>query len=182
MFETKLFITVLIGTLLDLKNCNSSKNDVIIWTDSKKLMREDFKGTKPDNSNASAGASVKLRLNYAIKATTSFDVRCVFFKKESWYVYSGTRRIILLHEQGHFDIGEIFARKLRKDLAEVLKKTPIISPRRIDSIYHVHAKALDDMQILYDSETDHSLIFDKQERWNLEIRKMLDSLSTYRAD
>ena len=102
-----------------------SKNDFIIWTSSRKLMRKDFEGTKPDSSNASAGASIRLRLNYVIKGmSTSFDARCLFFKKESWYVYSDTRRLILLHEQGHFDIGEIVARKLRKDLSESVKKTP----------------------------------------------------------
>jgi len=180
MIETKsLIIVFLLGVLFDSKKCNNSKNDFIIWTSSRKLMRKDFEGTKPDSSNASAGASIRLRLNYVIKGmSTSFDARCLFFKKESWYVYSDTRRLILLHEQGHFDIGEIVARKLRKDLSEAVKKTSVISPRRIDSIYHIHAKVLDDMQGLYDAETNHSLIIDEQERWNLKIRQMLDSLDT----
>lgn len=68
----------------------------------------------------------------------------------------------MLHEEGHFDIGEIFARRLRKDLSATLRRTPVISPRRIDSIVHVHSKALDDMQKLYDNETNHSLVFDEQ--------------------
>jgi len=29
-----------------------------------------------------------------------------------------------------------------------------------------------------DAETNHSLIIDEQERWNLKIRQMLDSLDT----
>jgi hypothetical protein len=184
MIETKsLIIVFLLGVLFDSKKCNTSKNDFIIWTNSRKLKREDFEGTKPDSSNASAGAAIRLRLNYVIKGmSTSFDVRCLFFKKESWYVYSDTRRLILLHEQGHFDIGEIVARNLRKDLSEAVKKTPVISPRRIDSISRVHTKALVDMQDLYDNETNHSLIIDEQERWNQQIRKMLDSLDTYSAN
>jgi hypothetical protein len=183
MIEAKsLAIVFFLSVLFNLKKCNNSKQDFIIWTSSKKLTREDFEGTKPDSSNASAGASVKLRVNYIIKETsTSFDVRCVFFKKESWLVYSDPGEHILLHEQGHFDIGEIFARKLRKDLSEAVKHTPIISPKKLDSIYKAHAKALDGIQLLYDDETNHSSIIDKQERWNLKIRKTLDSLNTYSA-
>ena len=187
MIATKsLMIVFLLGVLFGSKKCNTSKNDFIIWTNSRKLIQEDFEGPKPDSSNASAGAAIRLRLNYVIKGmSTSFDVRCLLVKKESWFVYSDTRSLIvsliLSHEQGHFDIGEIFARKLRKDLSEAVKKTPVISPRRIDSIYHIHAKALDDMQRLYDAETDHSLIIDEQERWNLQIRQMLDNLDAYSA-
>ena len=183
MIEAKsLVIVFFLSLLFNLKKCNNSKQDFIIWTSSKKLTREDFEGTQPDSSNASAGASVKLRVNYIIKEkSTSFDVRCVFFKKESWFVYSDPGEHILLHEQGHFDIGEIFARRLRKDLYEAVKYTPIISPRRLDSLYKAHAKALDGMQVLYDGETNHSLIIDKQERWNFQIRKTLDSLNTYGA-
>ena len=183
MIEAKsLAIVFFLSVLFNLKKCNNSKRDFIIWTSSKKLTREDFEGTKPDSSNASAGASVKLRVNYDIRETsTSFDVRCVFFKKESWFVYRDPGEHILLHEQGHFDIGEIFARELRKNLAEAVARTPIISPGRLDSIYKIHAKALDGMQVLYDNETNHSLIIDKQERWNLQIRKTLDSLNAYNA-
>lgn len=86
---------------------------------------------------------------------------------------------ILLHQQGHFDSGKIFARKLRKDLAEAVKYTPIVSPRRLDSIYKATAKALDGMPVLYDDENNHALIIDKQERWNLQILKILDSFDTY---
>ena len=183
MIESKsLAIVFFLSLLFNLKKCNNSKQDFIIWTSSKKLTREDFEGTRPDSSNASAGASVKLRVTYVTKETsTSFDVRCIFFKKESWFVYSDPGEHILLHEQGHFDIGEIFARRLRKDLYEAVKYTPIISPRRLDSLYKAHAKALDGMQVLYDGETNHSLIIDKQERWNLQIRKTLDSLNAYGA-
>ena len=75
MIETKsLIIVFLLGVLFDSKKCNNSKNDFIIWTSSRKLMRKDFEGTKPDSSNASAGASIRLRLNYVIKGmSTSFD-------------------------------------------------------------------------------------------------------------
>lgn len=75
----------------------------------------------------------------------------------------------LNHEQYHFNITELHARRLNHYIAENPGGSPYLYNLRHGSINIDLRK----MQREYDSETDHSLIFDRQRRWEYRIDSLL---------
>jgi predicted secreted Zn-dependent protease len=88
--------------------------------------------------------------------------------------------MILKHEQGHFDIAEIFARKLHKRMKEYRfnQSTYQTDLREIYSSITAEKEAFQD---LYDNETDHSRKKDVQEKWLKKISELLNDLKDYSA-
>ena len=101
----------------------------------------------------------------------SIDVGCEFFPEKSWYRPELCDSIILSHEQLHFDIAELHARKLRKKLAETQFTENI--REEIREIYDDMLKRLYIFQNRYDRETNFSRNLQKQLFWNQEIAREL---------
>lgn len=95
--------------------------DVIFWNDTTKLRWEDFRGTPIYNNNQSCEILVQMP-SYMVKGNlflpVNTTVECFFDKKRSWVNQKLTSKYTLLYTQTMFDIYELFARKLRKKLAE----------------------------------------------------------------
>ena len=85
---------------------------------------------------------------------------------------------ILSHEQGHFDIAEIFARKLNKKMSEYNfnKKT---YQQEVNKIYQDILDEKEAMQNDYDRQTNHSINKEKQAEWLKKIEKMLDQYKDF---
>jgi predicted secreted Zn-dependent protease len=79
---------------------------------------------------------------------------------------------ILGHEQGHFDITELHARKLYKDLKEYKFRKGSVS-NDINQIYNQVVNELQQMQNDYDKESDHSRNFRLQKEWESRIAEDL---------
>jgi predicted secreted Zn-dependent protease len=89
---------------------------------------------------------------------------------------------ILSHEQGHFDIAEIYARKLNKALSAYVFNRNTVS-RDVNAIYDDVIKLHHKAQEQYDDETDYSRNFKEQEEWKNRIAaelKILESFAKYR--
>ena len=91
--------------------------DTISWKPAYHLKWTDFKGqidtTKKYGALSSTGISLKFSQRSGI---TLFKIVALFYKQESWVrVHSP---VGLIHEQGHFNIAEIYARKLRQTLSK----------------------------------------------------------------
>jgi predicted secreted Zn-dependent protease len=82
------------------------------------------------------------------------------------------------HEQLHFDIAELSARKLRKKLSE-LKLTRERYAKQIQTAYDEVIEAGEAMQKAYDEETAHGLLRDEQERWAAEVKREMDALKSF---
>jgi hypothetical protein len=76
---------------------------------------------------------------------------------------------IIDHEQGHFDLTEYITRKLRQRLENCTNS------ELAESIYYDHLTLMDELQQLYDSQTDHGRDEDLQKKWDLKIRQYLFS-------
>jgi predicted secreted Zn-dependent protease len=87
---------------------------------------------------------------------------------------------ILAHEQGHFDITEIFARKLNEALQnyEFNKKT---FRKDINDIYQAIVKQKEEYQKMYDGETDHSRNKKIQYEWLEKIQELLAVTENFAA-
>ena len=145
-----------------------------------KLTWDNFKG-KPDNSNNKAitCSTVYSKYETLIPNRIIINVRACFIKKESWKKDKHPSEYHLNHEQKHFDIAELFARKLRKILTDSVFQTEAIARKEIPRIIRENNKTLNLYQDLYDKETNHSINKEQQGLWDVKIDKELNELEAY---
>jgi len=83
-----------------------------------------------------------------------------------------------MHEQGHFDIAELFARKLRKAFAEYKFNAQTVG-KDIDKLFILNKQERTERDVLYDKETNHSQNKQQQVLWNKKIKSELDNLKKF---
>ena len=94
----------------------SGNEELLDWTSSRKLTWADYKAKPNTDNDAAASTTTYLGIDYNISNTSfSYKIESRFSKTRSWGLHKTD--YILSHEQGHFDIAEIFARKLHKEIA-----------------------------------------------------------------
>jgi hypothetical protein len=112
--------------------------------------------------------------------TAKIRVSALFNPTESWTRYPKLNHPneALNHEKRHFDICEIYARKIRKaiTLAHLDRKN---FNQQVDYIFKKIVVDYRAAQNRYDRETKHSIDEDQQERWNAIIDAELKSLAEY---
>jgi hypothetical protein len=152
--------------------------EFIDWSANRRLDWNDYKCSPDPNSDAAATTTTYLGLEYKYSSDNSFTYKidCKFSKDKSWGLYKNNH--ILGHEQGHFDITEIFARKLNKVISEyrVNKRT---YQRDLESIYNDITREKEDFQNQYDEETDYSRNKVRQAEWLRKIDNTLEEYQDY---
>lgn len=173
----KLLFILFIFSVLAIKA--QDKNE-IYWTDSIKLVWDDFRG-HPQKSNPSAAIShCSISFDIAVKNDTAIiHVYNTFNKQKSWVKKGSKNDYILNHEQKHFDISEVFARKLRKQLLEEEFEFSTIQKKLTKIVENIYKEA-EKYQNLYDKETKHSLIKEKQEEYDLLIENQLKEFDNFK--
>ncbi len=161
----------------------TSAQDEISWSPDYNLKWADFKGDTSFAQHYVENAVTKIR----IEATTaiykkhySFSVPCIFEKNNSWTV-EHTSVSLLMHEQLHFDIGEVFARELRKKLAEMDHLTDLTIKERVKTLYHEVNNACIAYEKKYDIETNHGKSPEKQAIWQIRINAILQSTAKHQS-
>lgn len=155
----------------------SSNEEVLEWDPSRKLSWADYKARPNPDSDAAASTTTYLGINYNITSRSfSYKIYSRFSKTRSWGLHKTAH--ILSHEQGHFDIAEIFARKLHKKMSEYEfnKKT---YNKDLEKIYRDVTKEKEDTQNQYDKETNHSIIKTEQLLWLKKIAAMLEEYADW---
>jgi hypothetical protein len=156
--------------------------DMIEWTPEYQLRWEDFRG-EPDSLRApDEQSATKIQLKVTVKSTSKlviFNVPCYFEKDKSWTVCD-TSSHLLKHEQLHFDIGELYARNIRKRLKEMTITSDKETEKKVRAIYHDEIAACNEFQHLYDRETNHSKNRAMQRVWNEKIETMLINTVSYK--
>jgi len=160
-----------------LKN-GSSNNDELYWSKTRQLAWSDFHGKIPDSTGLSAGVSVKLKLRYEINKKLIFvNLICFLAKNECWY--KDTTNYVLNHEQTHFNIGELTARMMRKQIDSLSKAKTRLTIQEIKTVFESYSNKLKEMQYLFDNETNHSLNFDAEIRWEAIILENLEKFKEF---
>jgi hypothetical protein len=154
-----------------------ANEELLNWNTGKKLVWEDYKSRPDSKSDAAASTATYLGINYSVSGNSvSYKISCSFSKDRSWGRYK--TEYILSHEQGHFDITEIFARKLNKRISEY-KFDSVKYKTDLQKIYQDILDEKEQFQNQYDDETDFSRNKDKQAEWLIKISKMLNDLKAY---
>lgn len=154
--------------------------DIIIWKESRPLTWNDFKG-KPQKRFAAASTNYNIlkSISKANDKSATIKIDAVFFCQRSWKKTNWVNESVLTHEQKHFDIVELFSRKLRKTIEENKYRSYDDAESKIEEFYTSNDKAMDIYQDQYDDETDGSMNGDKQREWNKKIISEIAALKKY---
>lgn len=155
----------------------TDNEEFIPWAFSRRLSWTDFLCEPQKNSDAVASTSTSLGIAYQVEhGELTYSITCNFSKLKSWGLLKTD--YILAHEQGHFDITEICARKLYKALQEYEfnKKT---YRKDINDIYQTIVAEKEEMQAAYDGESDHSRNRKVQYEWLQKINQMLEETTPW---
>ncbi|MBK6987071.1 MAG: DUF922 domain-containing protein [Bacteroidetes bacterium] len=87
-----------------------------------------------------------------------------FIKGSSWVKEDKLQDSLLLHEQYHFNICEVYARRLKSRLMQ-LELKPMQVEKQIKAVFNEVWSAYVLAQNEYDEETQHGLITENQNEW-----------------
>jgi predicted secreted Zn-dependent protease len=93
-------------------------------------------------------------------------------KNDSWVLPDKKSSELLEHEQGHFDFAMLCSREFEK----AVRSTTLLKinyPQKIDSIFKATLNKYKQMEIQYDTETNHMFDRSKQAEWNRALETML---------
>lgn len=156
----------------------------IFWKD-EPLSWDDFRASpvkeSPFKANTNAGISYSWNLkNENGVISLNYEVYSFFNPHSSWVMPTSKSDYLLNHEQLHFDITELHARKLRKALKnlkiEELQKDP---KAVLNSFYTKIEKERSAMQHKYDRETNHSINKEAEAKWQKFVKEELSKLQDY---
>lgn len=170
-----LFTTVVLSQNTD----DEYESNKIIWNQDKKLEWKDFTGALDPNLFGNALTSYKIEIipeNVLVDADDNIQnyenltVVAKFYKDKSW-VTSRTDGL-LAHEQLHFDIAELYARKIRKKFSELKS----VNEQRFAvyaSAYELLWQECREYQKMYDSQTKNGILTEENNIW---INKVLNEI------
>lgn len=151
------------------------KTDTILWSEKQKLKWDDFK-CKPDTNKKYLSAStVTIDCKWdCVNGQFQYKVKALFSKSWSWAKKEGKKEFLLMHEQHHFDLTEVYARMIRKELK--LLTNPCKNQGKIKSIIAELTEKHNLEQKKYDIETNHGINNTVQKKWEENISKRLNEL------
>lgn len=161
-----------------------AKDGGIPWDRGRPIQWADFQGTAPETG--AEGAQTGYSLLYGVSCTGAafdYDVSAVFLPRRSWVrtlvlADPDEARRTLRHEQTHFDVTEVHARRLRKALRDVYDPCRTGSagvPAEAERIIASEA----DAQRRYDDDTRHGLDAARQRAWDQNVAEWLAELDGY---
>jgi len=157
------------------------EKETINWDAGRPLTWTDFKG-RPDNAlpyHALTAGSLSCSFEKVSANESKLVIHMGFDTKKSWVKPKKATDDLLVHEQCHFDIYEIYTRILVKKLEE---ENALSGPKYGEKTQKIFEKNFDELmkfQKQYDKETDHSKNEEKQKEWTEKIKSMLEEYKPY---
>lgn len=170
-------ITIIIGLLFfGFSGFAQEIEEGVLWSADKRLRWSDFRGKVPPAAVPAATTASGISYKYSAnlihhEVELDFEVNAYFYPNESWYKPEVCDDLILSHEQLHFDISELFARKMRNKLQRTSFSDNVKA--EIRKIYRETLEELQKFQEQYDWETSFSRNAQKQLEWNKKIAEAL---------
>jgi uncharacterized protein YcgL (UPF0745 family) len=163
---------------------NRNTENTISWNKYYKLKPSDFQGKKNRNYKGTAAITAS-SFGFSIvddNGNISGNIFVRFYRDDSWWNpdNNNSNRVkeILDHEQLHFDITELFGRKLYKEILK-LKSNNKLNNKTVERVYKTIEKQYHNYQDDYDRDTAHSLNKNEQAEWEKRISSELEQYSGY---
>jgi len=152
------------------------------WRADNKLTWADFKGLVNTASTRDAHSRTIIRNSYdAVRHGRIYQIKfgmmAGFDRAGSWVRPNAKTTPLLKHEQLHFDITELFARKLYIAYGDQVYTNNY--KQQMKRIYSDILLQAEQMQDRYDAETDHSRRAGRQLEWEVDVARQLRETPTY---
>ncbi len=173
---------VLTFVLLLLLSSSFRNTDEITWKDTQPLTWENFRGVPTSSSEIGAATHVNIRVTPKVirGGRVGVRVKAVFSCDQSWARKKAVGNDYLLnHEQRHFDIAELYARKVRQALDGYRITTSNYHKIKEKVILPIFDEYLE-YDEWYDQLTVHGLDKEQQQDWNERIDQQLGELEAFR--
>jgi len=153
-----------------------SAQEKLAWNENRQLAWDVFQ-SKDIAISSKAAATTSYLLNSSTKKFTARQVKieAFFVPSKSWAHRDHKTDFVLMHEQSHFDIAELFARRFRK----------LISDKTMDAkmLHNYYARIYDDYKVYqqdYENVTSHGRIHEKQLEYTAKINDEIKKLSDFK--
>lgn len=196
MRNYKLLYFLLFG-IIATAQVNMENDSIIIWSKDRKITWDDFLSKnrpellKYQDAIASINLSIKIYpKEISCDLIQSILVVTQMSKNESWVGIETIDDEVLNHEQTHFNIAEVYARKIRKDIAMFVEVRGDCDLQGIADIYFRLEEEHWQTQFLYDYEVreceDRLPNFchnkEKQQEWDKKIADLLVEYADYELE
>ncbi|WP_312301447.1 DUF922 domain-containing protein [Chryseobacterium sp.] len=157
-----------------------------MWQEEQKLVWDNFKSPVNRKNNPDVAAYTNCGWEFSVvkssnpKSPVTIKIQAIFNEDKSWKDVKKINDYILLHEQKHFDIAELFVRKFRKAVAEKISTSGDYN-KYFKVIYNGISNDYKNFQISYDRDTRHGMNKEKQAEYNAAISQELDNLKSYQS-
>jgi transketolase len=154
--------------------------DTLQWRPSRTLSWNDFKGRaeKFSEDDALTKSSIVVSFEFVRPGNINYEIHAVFHYYGSWVKDYAKSERLLMHEQTHFNITELFARKIRKELSET-EYVPGKFKTTLDAIYNKYEAEWKNYQRVYDKQTNQGINQKAQKEWDKKINDELELLKNY---
>lgn len=154
--------------------------DTLQWRPTRTLNWNDFKGRADrfSEDDALTKSSIIVSFEFARPGNINYEIRAVFHYYGSWAKDYAKSDRLLQHEQTHFNITELFARKIRKELTET-EYVPGKFKTTLDAIYAKYEEEWKNYQRVYDKQTNQGINQKAQKEWDKKINDELEQLKDY---
>lgn len=157
---------------------NYDPDRFIEWNEFYKLSWDNFERKVSDDTFGDAGTAVKIIAKpYYVGKRIEYNVFPLFDRQKSWVFEKDSD--LLAHEQLHFDIAELYARKIRKKVAALQSQNNKDLSHYNNEINKLLTES-NEIDLRYDMETLHGGITVKQSEWRNKINQELKALEAYK--
>lgn len=162
---------------------NNDDQEIVAWEVGKPLSWEDFQAEPDESSHLHAYTRVGMKTDFisANGNEAELSVKGYFEKGKSWVKPDQKTAGLLNHEQRHFDICELYRRKLKKQLSEFDGFNYKNFSQEANRIFNEVFQEFTIEQKRYDQETQHSKLKEKQKSWEAYIDEELDKLKKFKG-
>jgi len=157
-----------------------NKADSICWRSGYKLQWSDFQGVPVDGLPWKAVCATEITATgFWYGKCPNYVVNIYFFPSRSW-TKDTTSVALLAHERLHFDIRELFARKIRWTV-DALRNSCETRVSVYDNAIQSILTQCKEWTTLYDEQTGHGLRGSNQAEWAAEGNKQLVLFAKYES-
>ncbi|MDT0650769.1 DUF922 domain-containing protein [Autumnicola edwardsiae] len=161
-----------------------NEKEKIQWDKNTPLTWSDFRGEPSSSSDFKASTNSGMSISWSLSKSGNkvvledYEVIANFYPDQSWKKETIKKKeYILGHEQLHFDISELHARKLRKALAGYEGGKNI--QKDLTAIYRKYEKERVRMQNMFDAESVHSRVEEEELKWRRILKQQLEKYQNY---
>lgn len=157
----------------------SESPSTMSWSRDKKLTWDDFRGSIPQDADDVTAAATYCGIGFETNTFNSahpeelkVTVYNTFYLNDSWARPEERNQNVLAHEQGHFDLCELYTRKLRQRMSQLHLNLNTLKST-LANIYEELQEEYRREQEVYENETRHGLNLMQQKNWQTYLERAL---------